>query len=542
MKRILFLVLICCGAMFSYANDVYVSTTGNDNNDGLSASAPLATVGKALTLVSDGGTIHVSGMIYTCNDEANPKPDGDVNRSGFAIAKNVTVQGTNKATDGFIGNWIDLINFTSSSGRFFTVNVNGVLNLKNLTLKDGVGSNRSGGVFVNGGKLTAEDVIFDHCESATTGADPARGGAIEVEKTLGVSFKRCLFKNNLAPKGGAFYIQDTQNPNVELRFEACSFVGNKSSQNGASGGGLFFRLMAENLTINILNCTFSGNINASTGGCVYIYGAQASNVFNILNSTIVDNIGQSGSSGSGAGIFVQDQSSADRKPKINILNSIVEGNAINSGVTAEDLVFLYAPTADKLKISNSFIGNVFVKDANIMSEIPAECYTGVLPEYWNYMTKTPFNRSQIKSGIDALNTDSYVYPLVEGAAALASGNATFLQELGISTDQLGTTRTFADGKCSVGAMQGVGLPAASGIHPVKLSESLKVYQSGEKLLIQSLDNAKVIGAELFSINGQTVSAKSAAGEVDLSITGLKGVYVAKISIAGEVFTQKVIIK
>lgn len=542
MKRILFLALICCGAMFSYANDVYVSTTGNDNNDGLSASAPLATVGKALTLVSDGGTIHVSGMIYTCNDEANPKPDGDVNRSGFAIEKKVTVQGTNKATDGFIGSWIDLINFTSSSGRFFTVNVNGVLNLKNLTLKDGVGSNRSGGVFVNGGKLTAEDVIFDHCESATTGADPARGGAIEVEKTLGVSFKRCLFKNNLAPKGGAFYIQDTQNPNVELRFEACSFVGNKSSQNGASGGGLFFRLMAENLTINILNCTFSGNINASTGGCVYIYGAQASNVFNILNCTIVDNIGQSGSSGSGAGIFVQDQSSADRKPKINILNSIVEGNAINSGVTAEDLVFLYAPTADKLKISNSFIGNVFVKDANIMSEIPAECYTGVLPEYWNYMTKTPFNRSQIKSGIDALNVDRHVYPLTEGAAALAYGNATFLQALGISTDQLGTTRTFANGKCSVGAMEGTGLPAASGIHSIKQPENLKVYQSGEKLLIQSLHNAEVIGVELFSINGQIVTAKTATGEVDFSITGLKGVYVAKISIAGEVFAQKVIIK
>jgi len=539
MKKIIFTALLLGSILSVSANDVYVSETGNDNNDGFSAAAPLATVGKALTLVDDGGTIHVSGWIYTCLDEANPLPDGDPNHSGFPIDKTVTVQGTDKATDGFIGNYIDFSTFISSSGRFFTVNNNGVLNLKNLTLKDGVGTNRSGGVFVNGGMLTAEDVVFDHCQSITTGTDPARGGAIEVEKTPGVFFTRCLFINNEAPKGGVFYIQDTQNPNVELRFEACSFVGNKSSQGGASCGALFFRLMAENLTINILNCTFSGNINASTGGVVYIYGAQESNVFNIVNCTIVDNIGQSSSSGSGAGIHVEAQSSEPRKPKINILNSIVEGNAVNSGLTAEDLVFLYSPTAEKVKISNSFIGAIFVRDSNIQGEIPTDCYAGVLPEYWNYMTRTPFNRFEIKSGIDAISADRYVYPLTEGAAALTLGNATFLQDLGVSTDQVGRTRAFAGGKCSAGAMEGAGLP--TGIYSAKLNENLKVYQSGENLLIQSV-NSEVISAELFSISGQKVAAKTAAGEVNFSVTGLKGVYIAKILVAGEVFTQKMIIK
>lgn len=540
MKRVLFSLILCCGILSVVANDVYVSETGNDNNDGFSAAAPLATMGKALMLVDDGGTIHVSGLIYTCLDEANPLPDGDPNRSGFTIAnKTVTIQGTNKTTDGFIGSWIDLINFTSSYGRFFTVNNGGVLTLKNLTLKDGVGSNRSGGVFVNGGTLTAEDVIFDHCESVTTGSDPARGGAVEVEKTLGVTFKRCLFINNLAPKGGVFYIQDTQNPNVEIRFEACSFIGNKSSQAGASGSCLFFRHPSENLKINIINSTFSGNINASTGGVIYIYGPKESNVFNIVNCTIVDNIGQSGSSGSGAGIFVQDKTAEADKPKINILNSIVEGNAINSGGTAEDLVFLYAPTAEKVKISNSFIGSVFVKEANIMSEIPAECYAGTLPEYWNYMTRTPFDRSEIKSGVDVLNTDRYVYPLSAGAAALVYGNATFLQDLGVSTDQLGTIRSFADGKCSVGALEGVGLP--SGIHTAKLPEYMRVYQSGESLVVGSVDT-EVISADLISVNGQTLKTKTAVGQVSFSVAGLKGVYITRISVAGEIYTQKVIVR
>ncbi|MDR0413138.1 MAG: T9SS type A sorting domain-containing protein [Dysgonamonadaceae bacterium] len=533
-QKALIALFLSGGSFGAAANEVYVSATGNDNNDGFSAAAPVATVGKALSLLDDGGTIHVSGWIITCIDDANPLSDGDANRSGFPIAKTVNIVGSNRATDGFVGTWLDLINFNSATGRFFTVNNNGVLNLKNLTLKDGVGSNRSGGVFVNGGTLTAEDVVFDHCESATTGADPARGGAIEVEKTLGVSFKRCLFINNVAPKGGVFYIQDTQNPDVELRFEACSFIGNKSTQGGASGSVLFFRHPSENLKINILNSTFSGNVNASTGGVIYIYGPKESNVYNIVNCTIVDNIGQSNGSGSSAGIMVQDKTSEADKPVINILNSIVEGNAINSGGTAEDLVFLYSPTADKLTISHSFIGNVFVKDANIQGEIPADCYTGTL--YWNYMTRTPFNRAEILSGIDALNVDYNVYPLTAGSAALTYGDASFLQALGISTDQLGRTRSFADGKCSVGAMEGVGMPV--GIPAVAAaSNRVGVYREGDQFVLTS--EQPVSRVELIDLGGRVVAR--ASGNAVSVPAGKPGVYIARITAGGRLYSQKVMV-
>jgi hypothetical protein len=528
MKRTIFTALLLGSILAASANDVYVSATGNDTNDGLSSASAFATFGKALTAVEDGGTVHVSGFLYTCDDDANPV--GDVWKSGYIITKNVTVQGTNKATDGFIG-YNDL---SWNGGRFFMVNNGGVLTLKNLALKDGLCTDRSGGIFVNGGTLTAEDVIFENCESATSGSDPARGGAIEVERTLGLTFKRCLFKNNKAPKGGAFYIQDTGNPNVEIRFEACSFVGNTSSQGGASCGGLFFRLMAENLTINILNSTFSNNVNAASGGVVYIYGAAASNTFNIVNCTIVDNIGLSTGSGSSAGIKVEDNS-AERRPLLNIQNSIIEGNAIASGATAEDLVFMNEPSTDKLRISNSFIGNVYVAGAVI---VPADCYAESAL-YWNYMSRT-FDRSEVLSGIDAFNGDHNVYPLLANAPALNYGQAAFLQNIGIATDQLGTTRTFADGKCSAGAMEGVGMPP-SGFHPAQWPENLKVYQSGENLLIQSAD-AKTIRVQLFTLSGQAVAIKTAAGEVTIPLSGQKGIYVAKISVADKIYAQKVILK
>ena len=54
--------LVSFGAM---ASDYYVAMTGNDDNDGLSAEAPFATVDKAIiTATSSGDIIHVAAGTY----------------------------------------------------------------------------------------------------------------------------------------------------------------------------------------------------------------------------------------------------------------------------------------------------------------------------------------------------------------------------------------------------------------------------------------------------------------------------------------------
>ncbi|MDR0541220.1 MAG: T9SS type A sorting domain-containing protein [Dysgonamonadaceae bacterium] len=368
---------------------------------------------------------------------------------------------------------------------------------------------------------------------ANGGSNQPNGGAIQVDKTTGVSFKNCLFKNNESAKGGVFYIQDTQNPSVELRFESCSFIGNKSTQGGASCSGLFFRLVSEGPTINIINCTFSGNSNAGNGGTVYVYGAPASATFNIINTTIVDNIGTSGG-GSGAGINVESQSDEARKAVMNIRNSIIEGNAVASGATAEDLALGYEPTSNKLQISNSFIGKVFVFGAGL---VPAESYTNSAL-YWDYMTRS-FDRNEIQSGIDAFNGNYNVYPLTAGSPALTYGNASFLQNIGISTDAIGRTRSFADGKCSVGAMEGAGIPA--GIQPVELQSNIQLYQEDNLLILKSLKSLNSL--ELINLSGQIIAKKSGNAEtLTLPVDYLQGVYIARIVSGNKVYTQKIIIK
>jgi hypothetical protein len=528
MKRIIFTVLLLGSMVSASANEVYVSASGNDSNDGASAATAYATFGKALTAVEANGTIHISGMLYACDDPANALPDGDINKGGYVINKSITVQGDNKATSGLIG----FSEITYEAGRFFRVDAGGTLTLKNLTLKDGTGTQKGGAVFVNGGTLIAENVIFQANEA--TGDNQPAGGAVQVDRTLGVSFKKCLFKSNKAAKGGAFYIQDTQNTGVELRFEACSFIGNQSTQGGASCGGLFFRLISETPTINIINCTFSGNINGGNGGTVYVYGAPASATFNIINTTIVDNIGRSGG-GSGAGVNVEVQTDELRKPVLRIQNSIIEGNAVSDGATAEDLVFGYEPTVSQLQVSNSFIGKVWVAGAGT---IPADAYAETA--YWDYLTRT-FDRTELLSGIDAFSSEYNVYPLTASSLALTYGKASFLQAIGINADQLGTVRAFADGKCSAGAMEGVGIPAGLGLDAVKLQGAIKIAQSDGLLAIGAAGTEK-ISVDLISVSGQTIVKKSGIGQLDIPVGQLKGVYVAKVIVAGEVYTQKIIIQ
>jgi hypothetical protein len=289
--------------------------------------------------------------------------------------------------------------------------------------------------------------------------------------------------------------------------------------------------VSENVTVNILNCTFSGNRNGGNGGTIYLYGAQASNHINIVNTTVVDNIGRSGG-GSGAGINVEVQSSEERKPVVRILNSIVEGNAIGDGVTAEDLVYGYEPSVDKLTVSNSFIGKVYVTGA---MTVPADCYTETL--YWDYMTRV-FDRSEIQSGIDALDGGRYVYPLTAGATALNHGNAAFLREFDIATDQLGTPRPFTDGKCSVGAMEGVGMPE-TGLRKLPLGGPVAIYVAANGVLQIDAPDAQPVKAELFTLGGQRVASGTGIGEVQLPAGGGKGLYIVKVVLPNGTVAQKV---
>ena len=56
----------------SGVTDYYVSASGSDGNAGTNAAAPLRTIGRALSLITDGSHIHLGSGIYTTNHEVFP--------------------------------------------------------------------------------------------------------------------------------------------------------------------------------------------------------------------------------------------------------------------------------------------------------------------------------------------------------------------------------------------------------------------------------------------------------------------------------------
>ncbi|MGL5112006.1 MAG: hypothetical protein ACRC6O_05145 [Flavobacterium sp.] len=212
----------------AHAATIYLSVTGNDNNNGLTAGTAVKSFSKAQALAVSSDTIMVSGMIDFVSDPANsytPQAAGlsTTKKAGIILTKNLTVQGTSAANDGFQG----ADQTKTQSTRFIQILGDFTLTLKNLKLANGaistdVSSFGGGAIYVNVtpsnntavptivagtvfGSIVAENMIFDN--NIAIGHKDITGGAILINGTNanGNIFKNCVFNANIAEKAGAIY-------------------------------------------------------------------------------------------------------------------------------------------------------------------------------------------------------------------------------------------------------------------------------------------------------------------------------------------------
>ena len=308
-KLMLVTALISGGSIFVSARDyVYLSENGSDENNGASFEQAYATFSKAMEVVSGGGTIYVKGMINIYNDPANTSFDANLadTKTGFVLTKSLTIRGESKETCGFTGETDDVYVYEPFPGvfppeyhkmgtRFFRANAGIELTLKDLTFTKAYGRHQGIAIMLGGGKLIGEDLIFLDNE-AITGSDNGMGAAIFSGASTGIYVKNSLFRGNKSPKGGAIYIADTANPNVNITFESCSFIENGQNESAnPTAGAIFLRLTstdgvgATNNKINLINCTFAKNTTKAIGGAVQLYGVPASTIFSVINCTFTDN-------------------------------------------------------------------------------------------------------------------------------------------------------------------------------------------------------------------------------------------------------------
>ena len=212
--------------MDSTLNIVYVSTNGNDTNDG-SRSHPIQSLSKAISLVTGNGTICVERGKYS----------GPQNRN-LTINKNVTI----------ISNEYDeyIIIDAENQDSILKINSNNKVKIENIVFKNAVGDygyaiynlgnlsiNRSclasnsanyGGAVYNGGDL---DITHTNIESNSA----TFAGSILNKGSLSISYTNFNY-NSAIREGGA--IVNLGEMNLQ---DDCCFSNNKAPGNGDQNGG-----------------------------------------------------------------------------------------------------------------------------------------------------------------------------------------------------------------------------------------------------------------------------------------------------------------
>ena len=129
------------------------------------------------------------------------------------------------------------------------------------------------------------------------------GGGMLVDGS-NVTVANCIFTdNNASYNGGGMSFRSAQN-NVTLNVTNCTFSGNSASGSSAHGGGMDASSNGGETTINMANCTFVGNSASYDGGGMYI-GAGVTTT-NVTNCTFADN----STSSNGGGLYAGDRTIA----------------------------------------------------------------------------------------------------------------------------------------------------------------------------------------------------------------------------------------
>lgn len=211
---------------------IYVSTKGNDNNDG-SLNKPKKTITNAIHIANNQATIYINSGTYYEHD--------------ILINKNITLIGENPKTT--------IIN--AQDKHAFTIASNVEATISKLTIRKAFDDN--GGAIYNKGTLNLQ-----HCRLYSSQA--RFGGAIYNKGHL--YMYKSLFTSNFAKYGSSIY-----NVNF-LEANKCVFTYNKATS--------FASAIYSNAYINISSCNFTYNNNSS----IFI---ENSNKKSYISSSIFNN-------------------------------------------------------------------------------------------------------------------------------------------------------------------------------------------------------------------------------------------------------------
>jgi len=498
-KACLVIAAVAMGLSASAAT-YYVSSSGNDDNDGSEAS-PFKTLQYVCEDVAESGdVIVIVGSVTVSGSEYGAQP----------IFAGLTIVGKGAKAE-LVGSgapimtlW-DLENIGSETYDFYFVN----LTFRNGTAVEGVG----------GGAIRIDapvNIRFSDCRFNGNKTDcmgqGSDGGAIFVGGGANVEIYNCEFNNNRAFRGGAIgtgsdgsltienslflgnYTTISANPPSEeqearggaisgycpdVMINNCYFSGNYTYLNsggdkGAGGGAMVFG--GDGASRTIINSAIVDNRGNEHGGAVFAMGNGANYTF--INTTIAKNECKD----SGGIIFCAYSggqlnfinctltgNSTRQNPdncagirlmnthdRVRIHNTILEGNRTNENEGTmnrnSDISWMGTEYGYPVEVFNSYVGNVSKYDGFSQSSI-----SFVASSSFDYFGIDDDFYTLSQSGIGFTGSDtnrSYYYSLKESSPAISGGNFTLLYDgFGRNDDQFGAPRKSP--ACSIGAVEGI---------------------------------------------------------------------------------------
>lgn len=294
----------------SFATNYYISTTGNDANNGTSSGTPKLTLADIFAdyNLGSGDIIYVAAGTYTETGITVGSDDEGFTIEGAALSSGIPTS---------------IFDATSTSRWLLLNNSNNDnITIDNLTIKDyknsDGGSPGGGGaikVIAGATGLTVNYCVFNNCDTRTASLQH-RGGAIYSAEGISVNYSS-FYNCDAEYYGGAISVELSPSANSTISY--CKFYSNNATNYGTA---VFFGISTTH-SLTMTNCLFYENGN--TSGEAAVVGMNTGSTINVINCTITKN----GNASNGTGGVL-----ALSSAKVYMTNTIIYNN---TGTTYNDV-------------------------------------------------------------------------------------------------------------------------------------------------------------------------------------------------------------
>ena len=454
---------------------IYVSTTGNDNNDGSTVDNAVRTIAKALQLAQDSKYIKILEGTYYERD--------------LTISRDIIIEGEGNVI--LVGNSSSINTFTVNSGSvaFNNLQFTGITGGKAISTQDdfvvcvnncSFYSNNVASRIIDVYGLDIEDSTFnDNIANYVVYASKLNMANCNVYGNSLKSFTQTYYAIVYTTEGNIYNSTFTSNnarngilhiSGNNVTIEKSKFINNnvKNGKSASNGGAIY----ATATNINIISSVFYNNYAYSNGGAIYL--TNTVNNLNITNSVLIGNTATSynyqiGRQGSTQNVFA--------------INNWW-GNTIDNPYVA--------PTFQNNNNVNASIWLILNVTSNVTSLSSGESALVTFDlTYTNILGSDAPNGTNITGNLTPFCIDGVYLPILDGVLTATNGV--------VNVSEV----SLIDGKVSV-------VFTATSTNPYLtidiLGKSESIYFNGNRLL--RLDEINAISTDFINFDGLISSKKS----------------------------------